>query len=88
LSSASLIGTNFDHANLDFADLSRTNLNNANLRCASLMGTNLSGASLKGVQWDEKTKWDRISGWNTVKNIPPELEKQLNLSNAIELIFD
>jgi energy-coupling factor transporter ATP-binding protein EcfA2 len=88
LSSASLIGTNFDHANLDFANLSRTNLNNANLRCASLMGTNLSGASLEGVQWDEKTNWDGISGWNTVKNIPPELEKQLNFSNAIELIFD
>jgi uncharacterized protein YjbI with pentapeptide repeats len=90
LSGANLNLANLSDTNLNLANLSDTNLNLANLRGADLISanlsraylrsTNLSGAYLEGVQWDKDTKWDGINGWDTVKNIPPELKKQLNLS--------
>jgi uncharacterized protein YjbI with pentapeptide repeats len=81
LSSADLRYANLNDAylgaNLSGADLSFANLKNIRFECfLPLLSPCID---MKDIKWDEKTNWEGIAGWKHVKNIPPELKKQLNL---------
>jgi Caspase domain/Pentapeptide repeats (8 copies) len=92
-----LSGALFDRVNLSGADLHRANLSGAKLYGVNFSSTELNGANLKNVtfkcfdsticnnmqniSWNQATNWEGIKGWETVRNIPCELKKQLNLHN-------
>jgi|GEM_PF-2300194 len=83
LSNAELGATNLSNAelgatNLSGAKLFGTNLRNVKFKCLE-SGRELICPNLKDVEWNSQTNWRGIQGWETVKNIPPELKKQLSL---------
>ncbi|MBE9030659.1 pentapeptide repeat-containing protein [filamentous cyanobacterium LEGE 11480] len=96
LSGADLWGANLSGADLWGANLSGADLLSANLSGAALGGANLEKVkfscveignnekrcpNLKDIKWDAKTKWQGITGSETVENIPPKLKQQLGLKN-------
>jgi uncharacterized protein YjbI with pentapeptide repeats/energy-coupling factor transporter ATP-binding protein EcfA2 len=91
LSGALLIGANLSgadlrNANLSGADLRYAALQNVKFGCVDLIGENKQTtdrcSNLKDIQWNQDTQWQGIQGWETVQNIPPALQQQLNLKHA------
>jgi hypothetical protein len=77
LRDANLISADLSGAFFFRADLSGANLSGANLSDANLSDANLRGANFEAVQWDNKTKWERVRGWETIKNLPEALRQWL-----------
>jgi hypothetical protein len=73
---ANLSGARFNNAKLSGADLRDANLKNIRFECFLPFSTCID---MKDIQWDKGTNWEGIAGWELVKNVPPELKKQLNL---------
>jgi Caspase domain/Pentapeptide repeats (8 copies) len=87
LNNTNLSGAFLYRANLSGAQLTNTNLNGAHFDNAILENVtfrcfgNNRCPSMKNIRWNKDTNWKGIKGWENVKNIPPELKKQLNLHN-------
>ena len=78
-----LHGVNMSNTSLIGTNLSRVNLADANLQKAKFgcFTSKIDGkkicSNLKDIQWNEKTNWQGIQGWETVENIPLALKQQL-----------
>jgi uncharacterized protein YjbI with pentapeptide repeats len=87
LNNTNLSGAFLYRANLSGAQLTNTNLNGAHFDNAILENVtfrcfgNNRCPNMKNIRWNKDTNWKGIKGWENVKNIPPELKKQLNLHN-------
>jgi hypothetical protein len=85
--STNLSGVNFYNTNLSGVFFPGTNLSNTMLENANLENVTFACISdrpidcpnMKDIKWNENTRWKGIKGWENVRNIPPELKKQLNL---------
>jgi uncharacterized protein YjbI with pentapeptide repeats len=79
LSGAVLIRTIFSEANLINANLSGAVLGEANLCRADLSGADLSGTDFDNILWDQYTRWEGVSGLETLVNMPEAIKQQLGL---------
>jgi len=79
---ATLESANLSGANFIGVDLSRANLESANLAGAKFECSNVRYVrcpNLSDIEWNEKTNWRGIQGWENVQGIPPALKQQLEL---------
>ena len=85
-----LHGVNMSNTSLIGTNLSRVNLADANLQKAKFgcFTSKVDGkkicSNLKDIQWNEKTNWQGIQGWETVENIPLALKQQLGLKVILQ----
>ena len=80
LDSATLTRATLTRADLTRATLTRAFLASANLRGADLTHADLTHANLRDIIWNEETKWDRVEGLETARNVPEALKQQLGLA--------